>query len=170
MATIRKSSSRKDQKEQTLTVGDVFIRSDTQMPGGLQFEFEEYGRWKKLVRVDCHSVEALAPRVGWSFSYIAPQQVSGKAFGLGLQSAANSALNEVLRAAGRTNFNALEITHLIKHRVVGTHYIHIVAHPRQLRPNPYLRNPDPYYFPNRAQDLEPIFRRAAEIQKQFTGI
>jgi hypothetical protein len=167
MATIPKNASR---KEHTITVGDVFIRSDTQIPDGLRFEFEEFGRWKKLLRVDSYSIEVLALRVGWSFSYIAPQQVKGNAFGFGLQSAANGALNDVLRAASRTSFNALEITQVMQHRVVGTHYIHILAHPRQLRPNPYLRNPDPYYFPNHTQDPEPIFRRAAEVQKQFTGI
>jgi hypothetical protein len=158
MATIRDSTCR---DQLIVAIGDVFIRRDTRMPGSLKFEFEECGAWKKLLHFDCYSVELLAFRVGWSFSYIAPQQVKGKAFGFGLQSAMNSAVNDVLRTASRTNFNALEITQVMKRRVVGTHYVHILAHPRQLRPNPFLRDTDSYYFPNRTQNPETDFPKSS---------
>jgi hypothetical protein len=66
-----------------------------------------------------------------------------------LSSDRNKALREglkkILTETEAQNFNPLEIVGITTKRFLGWCYVRVVAHPRQVKHNPFLRDLDPYH-------------------------
>ena len=152
----------------SLSVGTVLIKSDIPLPKWFRFNYEDYGRWKKLFDADSRAVERTALAAGWHFSYIA-KAVKCTAFGLTRQSATQRAVRRLMEMAGVSGFNSVEITEIAV-RWVGLYHATVVAHPRHLQPTPFLQDPVSHYYPHDIQDIAEIFWRAAEVEPQVKGI
>src|SRR5437899_3596876 len=122
------------------------------LPKWFRFNWEDYGRWKKLFDADSHAVERTALAVGWHFSYIA-KAVKCTAFGLTRQSAMQRAVKKLMEMAGVSSFNSLEITEIAVRRWVPLYHAVVVAHPRHLQPTPFLQDPVPHHYPHDMEDL-----------------
>jgi hypothetical protein len=156
-------------RPQTISLGHVFIKSDTRLPQCFQFRFEEHGDWKRLLDINSEELEILARRAGWSFSYIQPA-VKCRAFNMGKHRAMNHALQKAAEVVSRSNFNSVEIIDITSRQMFSLHYAHVVVHPRQLRPHPSIRDPDPYYYPHEVWNTKRICWKAAQTQPEFKGI
>ena len=139
------------------------------MPECVRFVSQQYNSWKKLVDVSGYTVELMARRAGWCFSYLTSMVEAGS-LGLTRESATRSAVEKVMDKVDRCGFNALEIVGIATHHIFGLHYVSVVAVPRQMQPSPRLRDPYPYYYPNSFQDFETIFWKAAEVEPEIKGI
>jgi hypothetical protein len=158
-----RSKARSDDSDSVASAGNVFLKNSAQMPECLRFVSEPYGSWKKLVDVGGHTLELMARRAGWYFSYLASIVEAGT-LRSSLESATRSAVEKVMENVDRCGFNALEIVGITTHRVLGLRYVRVVAVPRQLQPSPRLRDPYPYYYyPKGFEDFETIFWTAAEM-------
>jgi hypothetical protein len=132
-------------KVSEISAGNVFIKNEIRVPDCLNFEGQEYSSWKKLLGVSSGTIELIALRAGWSFSYVAPAVVS-QGWGFQRQSALDAAIRRMMSAVLRLGFNSLEIKRIGVHYILPFHHVSLVATPHQLRPNPFLRDPDPYYY------------------------
>lgn len=150
------------------SVGDVFIRNGARLPNWLELASEDYPHWRKL-QVSSDKVEAMARRAGWYFSFLAPE-LQGAAYGASRESAIRKALNRVLEKVGTPSFNALEVTGIVAHRLLGLYHAHVETHARHLHPTPFLRDPDPYYYPSGVWNFTPIAWKAAEGAPEDKGV
>ena len=152
-----------------ISPGTAFIRDTVTLPSWFQFGFQKYGGWKRILYVNSHAVELVAVKAGWRFSYIA-SAASAWAIGLQSQSVMNRALRRVMEVFVSSGFNSFEITEITSRRILGSYYTRIEAHPRLLWPSPFLRRLNPHRYTNIAQDFEPIFWRAADVEPDIRGI
>jgi hypothetical protein len=146
----------------------VFIENSARLPQGFRFAFEHCHGWKKLVDANVYAVELVALCVGWHFVCIA-QTIKENDFGYGLESAINGAIKKVMKAVSKSGFNSFEVTRIMGHRMLNMHYVTVFAQPRQLRPEPFIRNHYPHNkfgFP----DFHAIFWRAGEINPESKGL
>lgn len=129
-----------------ISVGNIFVKKGMRVPNSLDFASQEYLSWKKLLGVNSVRLELTARKAGWSFSLVAPTLATD---GLGFQrhSALEHALGKMMSSVLRIGFNSIEVKRIGVHHLLLAYYVHLVAAPRQLRPNPFLRDIDPYYFP-----------------------
>jgi hypothetical protein len=153
----------------SLSAGNIFIKDGTPLPTWFRFPCEEYAGWKKLLEANGDALERTAVETGWHFSYIVTE-VTQRAFGLDRESAEESAVKEVMKLVERFGFNSIEITQIAAHQLFALHWVRIVANPRNLKASPFLEDPRPYYYPRSVGDVENIFWRALEVQRQIKGI
>jgi hypothetical protein len=150
-------------------VGNVFIKDGTPLPSSSHFDFADCGSWKKLMHVDSYTVELMALRSGWHFSYIITA-VKGSAFGLTQHSAIDGAMKRVIEAVSRFSFNSLEITEVTFHKTLVVHHVDVVANPRHLWPNPFLHDLDPHCYSNTLGNFKPIFCKEADLPSEIQDI
>jgi hypothetical protein len=162
-------SKGKSRQSHAISIGTVLIRNDVLLPPWFYFRIEECGDWKKVLDATAYELELLARRTGWSFSYIEPP-VKGGTVNVGKRPRINNALKKIMDAVRKSGFNSFEITDITIHRMLAMHYISLTVHPRQLRPNPFIRDPYPYHHPHQVWDFEHIPRRGSKIQPQSKGI
>lgn len=149
--------------------GSVFVKGSTPLPNWFRFPYEEYDGWKRVVEANGYALERTAIEKGWHFFYITPSIERG-AFGLTSDSAAHKAFTKVMETVARSGLNAFEIREVRVKFILGIYSVRLTADPRQLKPSPYLRDPDRYRESHSIEDVEHIFWRATEIQPQVKGI
>ncbi len=103
--TIARRAARSDESNSTVSVGNVFVRNSARMPECLGFVSEQYASWKKLVDVSGHTLELMARRAGWCFSYLT-SMVEAASLGLTRNSATQRAIEKVTDKVERCGFNA----------------------------------------------------------------
>jgi len=149
--------------------GNVFIKSGTPLPEHFQFTFEDWGGWKRLMDLDSNTLEHVAIRTGWHFSFITTA-IEASGFDLRLPLAMRSALKKIMGTLEQSSFNSFEITQAGSHRVLLLYHADVVANPRHLWPNPFLQEPDPHHYPNGPRDFRTVFWKAAEAGHTVEGI
>jgi hypothetical protein len=90
---------------------------------------------------------------------------------MGKQRAMNHALPKAAEVVSRSTVNSLEVIDITSRQMFSGHYAHAIVQPRQLRPNPFIRDPDPLTnYPHEAWDTKRICWKAAQTQPEFKGI
>lgn len=127
-----------------LRAGSVLLHPDVRLPKSVHFALKEYGSWKILTGVNGFAVERRLSEVGWHFFFIVPA-ISAGALSSDRNKALRKGLKKILTETEAQNFNALEIVEITTKRFLGLCYVKVVAHPRQVKHNPFLRDLDPYH-------------------------
>ena len=127
-----------------LRAGSVLLHPDVGLPESVHFRLKEYGSWKILTGVNGFAVERRLSEAGWHFFFIVPA-ISAGALSSDRNKALREALKKILTEMEAQNFNALEIVGITTKRFLGWCYVRVVAHPRQVKHNPFLRDLDPYH-------------------------
>ena len=149
--------------------GSVLIKSHTPLPDSVRFESKQYGSWKVLAGVDGFAVERTLSETGWHFFFMVPEIRLG-AMSSDPNKALRAALKKVFSAVEARNSNALQIVEITTKCFLGLHYVRVVAHPRQVKHSPYLRDLDPYHTTRNVWDSKQVLRRRAQIGRTAKGI
>jgi|SRR5581483_5267236 len=152
-----------------IRAGSVLIKSSARLPESVRFESKQYGHWKVLAGVDGFAVERALSEVGWHFFFIVPE-TRAAAVSWTPQGAARKALKKVTMAIEAKNFNALEIAEITTKHFLGLYYTRVVAHAREVKGSPFLRDLDPYYTPRNVWDFKQVLRRRAQIGRTSKAI
>jgi len=149
--------------------GSVLLHAIAGWPESAHFRSKQYGAWKILTGVNGFEVEQRLSEAGWHFFFIVPATSSGS-----LSSDHNKAvrrgLKKILSKTEAQNFNALEIVEITTKRLLGLFYVKIIAHPRQVKVSPFLRNLNPYHSTRNVWDFKQALRRRARIGRTAKGI
>jgi hypothetical protein len=131
--------------------GSVLIKSDA------HFESNRYGSWKLLTGLDGFAVERRLSEAGCHFFFVVPRITIG-ALSSSRNGAIRRGLKKVLAIIEEQNFNALEIVEITTKRFLGVDYARVVAHPRQVKNSPFVRDLDPYHVTRTVWDSQRILR------------
>jgi hypothetical protein len=107
--------------------------------------------------VDGFAVEYRLLEAGWHFLFMVPG-ISIGALSSSRNGAIRRALKGILTAVAEQHFNGLEIVEITTRRFLGAHHARVVAHPRQVKNSPFVRDPDPYHVTQTACDSQRILR------------
>jgi hypothetical protein len=140
-----------------IRVGSVLIKSDARLPESPRFESKQYGPWKLITRVDGFAVERRLSEAGWYFFFMVPGITIGS-LSCSRNGAIRRGLKKVLAAIEEQSSNALEIVEITTKRFLGLHYASVVAHPRQVKNSPFVRDLDPYHVTRTVWDSQRILR------------
>ena len=154
---------------QDIHAGSVLIKSDARLPESLHFESKKHGAWKVLADANGFEVERRLSDVGWHFSFVVPE-IKLAALSFNRNQAMRTALKRVFAAVDAQDLNALEIVKVTAKRILGLHYVTIVAHPRHAKDSPYLRDLDPYYVSRNVWNFKGLLRRRSQIGRMQKGI
>jgi hypothetical protein len=140
-----------------IRTGSVWIKSEARLPESVRFESKQYGHWKLLTRMDGFAVERSLSEAGWYFLFMVPGITIG-ALSSSRNGAIRRALKRILTAVEEQDFNGLEIVEITTRSFLGLHYARVVAHPRQVKNSPFVRDLDPYHVTRTVWDSERILR------------
>jgi|SRR5579872_831743 len=149
--------------------GSVLIKSDARLPESLHFAPKQHGAWKVLTDANGFEVERRLSEVGWHFFFMVPE-IKIAALSFNRNQAIRTALKRVFAAVDALELNALEIVKITAKRILGLHYVTIVAHARHAKNNPYLRDLDPSYIPRNVWNFKGVLRRRSQIGRMRKGI
>lgn len=113
-------------------------------------------------------MERWLSEAGWHFFFIVPA-ISAGALSFDRNKALKKGLKKILTETEAKNFNALEIVEITTRRFLGLCYVRFVAHPRQVKHSPYLRDLDPYHTTRNVWDFKQVLRRRAQIGRTAKG-
>jgi len=154
---------------QDIHAGSVLIKSDARLPEALHFESKQHGTWKVLTDTNGFEVERMLSEVGWHFFFLVPE-IKIAALSFNRNQAIRTALKKVFAAVDEQDLNALEIVKITAKRILGLHYVSIVAHPRHAKNSPYLRDLDPSYMPRNVWNFKGVLRTRSQIGRIRKGI
>jgi len=121
--------------------GQIFIREDTLLPGGLQLESQPYAPgWRLVKNFDGHGLSRKLEEAGWTFFFSAGYN-NVTVFGFDEEKTARRAVERMLANPRLKNFNALEITRLssaVSKRFLGVTYVTLSAHSRHIQDSVFL--------------------------------
>jgi hypothetical protein len=143
--------------------GSILIKSDAQLPQSVSFGSKQYGAWKLLTGVDGFAVERRLSEARWHFFFIVPA-ISAGALSSDRNKALRKGLKKILTETEAQNFKALEIVEIATKRFLGLFYVRVVAHLRQVKHSPYLRDLDPYHTTRNVWDFKRVLKRRAHIR------
>ena len=140
-----------------IRVGSVLIKSDARLPESVRFESKQYVPWKLLTGVDGFAVERKLLESGWHFLFMVPGITIG-ALSSSRNGAIRRALKRILTAVAERHFNGLEIVEITTRSFLGLHYARVVAHPRQVKNSPFVRDLNPNHVTRTTWDSERVLR------------
>lgn len=149
--------------------GSVLLHPDAGLPESVHFSSKQYGPWKILTRVNGFEVERSLSEAGWHFFFIVPA-ISAGALSSDRNKALRKGLKKILTATEAQNFNALEIVEITTKPFLGLCYVKVVAHPRQVKHSPFLRDLDPSHTTRNVWDFKQVFRRRVQIGRTAKAV
>ena len=149
--------------------GSVLLRPDVGLPESVHFRSKRYGSWKILTEMNGFEVERRLSEAGWHFFFIVPA-ISAGVLSFDRSKALKKGLKKILTETEAQNFNALEIVEITTRRFLGLCYVRVVAHPRQVKHSPYLRDLDRYHTTRNVWDSKQVLRRRAQIGRTTKAI
>ena len=149
--------------------GSVLLHSDLGLPESVHFRSKQYGSWKILAGVNGFEVERSLSKAGWHFFFMVPAIRAG-ALSSDRNKALRKGLKKILTATEAQNFNALEIVEITTKRLLGLCYVKVIAHPRQVKHSPFLRDLDPFHMTRNVWDFKQVFRRRVQIGRTAKAV
>lgn len=149
--------------------GSVLLHQDVGLPESVHFSSKQYSSWKILTGADGVEVERRLSELGWHFFFIVPAISSG-ALSSDRNKALRKGLKKILTTTKAQNFNALEIVEITTKRFLGLCYVKVIAHPRQVKHSPFLRDLDPYHMTRNVWDFKQVFRRRVQIGRTAKAV
>lgn len=149
--------------------GSVLLHPNAGLPESVHFRSKQYGAWKILTGVNGSEVERSLSEAGWHFFFIVPATSAG-AMSSDRNKAVRRGLKRILTQTEAQNFNALEIVEITTRHFLGLYYVRVVAHLRQVKHSPYLRDLAPYHTTRNVWDFKQVLKRRARIGRTAKGI
>jgi hypothetical protein len=135
----------------------------------VQFESKRYGSWNLLTGANGFEAGRTLSAAGWHFFLMVPA-MRFAALSAHRNRGLWKALKRVLCEIERQGFNAAEITEIKTRRFLGLYYVKVVAHARQVKNSPFLRDLDPQYVSRNVWGFKQVLRRQAQIGRTCKGI
>lgn len=126
--------------QSSVKVGTVLLKRWPGMPPLMAFEPDtSFGAWSVVQAEDEVSLESKIKAAGWNFFYMAAEVQSMYIGSLGTAKV-ESAVQRILRMVKMENFNALEITAIVRRHFLGMPYVTVLAHSRHMQESCYLES------------------------------
>ncbi len=126
--------------EGTIRAGTVMMQAGTLIPESVGAEVEPFWHsWGMIKNSQGDALDRDIRRVGWNFFFLAAK-IQAMVWGHWGERNIRRAVKRVLRKAGWSNFNCLQITELTARRFWGLSYVHISAHSRHIQKSLFLQS------------------------------
>jgi hypothetical protein len=119
-------------------IGAVFMQEGLILPENMQMETSSYSPEWRIVTTDQRDFDASIAAAGWNF-FFTVGKLKGTAFGRLNSPNLRLAMRRILRQVKERNFNAVQITGIKSHKILGLfRYIGVSAHARHIQKSSQL--------------------------------
>lgn len=127
---------------QTIEIGTVLIKEDTQLPESLHLQSDPYVEgWRLVNNLSSSAIDLKLSAVGWTFFFMAGE-VNAIAFGSASEKTTRRAVAKVIANMKSSRFNCLEISRVAAKSFLGLPYLTVAGHPRHIQESIYLFRPN----------------------------
>jgi hypothetical protein len=122
-----------DPDARVIEIGTVMIQDGTLLPDGIGLHPRIYSyHWRSFSREESSAAEAKLRRTGWSCASIAGD-LTAFAFGHGPGNMRDDAIDRLLGRVRTQDYNAMQLTAIVKSSFLGIPYTVLHASPRHIQ-------------------------------------
>ena len=124
--------------EDTIKAGTILIEDGALLPESLGLESEPRSDgWRKVKNLDGAGLDRRLREAGWTFFFLAGE-IKVSIFGFDLGKTTHKATTQLLANLKSDKLNCLEITQVIRKRLLGMPYVSVSGHARHIQESMFL--------------------------------